>query len=219
VALNLTRKQSMRLGLGLLAAFFLASGVTIYRRNNSRVPSVDGSTLSKEAIEGTSALTPQPVNPALTTGTPAAGVGFVLNDFHRSLVRDGKTVWEIHGSRGQYDPLNSKAIIEKPDLNVTRENGDTVHLTADRANLLLSGTQLSTAELYDNVVVVYKGNTTLTTSKALYDEQLGKVTIPVPLELDSPMFALKGNRAEALLDPQQIVVSNGVHSTIKARTK
>lgn len=212
--LNLTRKQSMRLGLGLLATFFIASGVTIYRRNSSRVPTTSSS-LTKEAIEGPITTTPG------ASDTPAAGsgVGFVLNDFHRSLVRDGKTVWEIHGARGQYDPLNSKAQIEKPDLNVVRDNGDTVHLTAERANLLLSGTQLSSAELYDNVVVVYKGNTTLKTSKAFYDEQLGKVTIPVPLELDSPMFSLKGNRLEALLDPQEIVVSNGVQSTIKPRKK
>ena len=218
MALHLTRKQSMRLGLSLLAAFFLASGITIYRRNNTRVPTVEGS-LTKEGVEGTTQATPSAVEPFAAAGTPAAGVGFVLNEFHRSLVRDGKTVWEIHGARGQYDPLNSKAQIEKPDLNVVRENGDTVHLTSDRANLLLSGTQLSTAELYDNVVVVYKGNTTLKTSKAFYDQQAGKVTIPVPLELDSPMFELKGNRAEALLDPQQIVISNGVKSTIKARTK
>ncbi len=218
MALHLTRKQSMRLGLSLLAAFFLASGITIYRRNNTRVPTVEGS-LTKEAIEGVDKSTPAAVDPLAASGTPAAGVGFVLNEFHRSLVRDGKTVWEIHGTRGQYDPLNSKAQIEKPDLNVVRENGDTVHLTSERANLILSGTQLSIAELYDNVVVVYKGNTTLKTSKAFYDEKAGKVTIPVPLELDSPMFALKGNRAEALLDPQQIVVSNGVKSTIKARTK
>ncbi len=218
MALHLTRKQSMRLGLSLLAAFFLVSGIMIYRRNNARVPTVDGS-LTKEAIEGPTLTTPSAVDTGIVSSTPAAGVGFVLNEFHRSLVRDGKTVWEIHGTRGQYDPLNSKAQIEKPDLNVVRDNGDTVHLTADRANLMLNGTQLSTAELYDNVVVVYKGNTTLKTSKAFYDEQAGKVTIPVPLELDSPMFALKGNRLEALLDPQEIVISNGVKSTIKPRTK
>lgn len=215
--LRLTRKQSLWLGIGCLAAFFVVSLVTIYQRNATRVPTVAGA-LNKETIEGPS--TPlATVDAVLNSQTPVAGLGFVLNEFHRSLVKDGKTVWEIRGERGKYDPLQSKAQIAKPDLHVTRDNGDTVHLTADRADLQLSGTQLSSAELFDNVVAVYKGDTTLTTSRAIYNEKDGTVEIPVPLRLDSPMFALSGNRLFAKLDSQEIFVTNGVTSTIKPRKK
>lgn len=219
MAINLTRKQSMWLGLGLLASFFVLSAVVIYRRNSVRLPANAGS-LSKEEIEGplTAHVSPA-TGPEAPEGTPGGGLGFVLNEFHRSLVRDGKTVWEIRGTKGKYDPLSNKAKIDKPDLNVVRDNGDTVHLTADRADLVLSGTQLSTAELFDNVVVVYKGTTTLKTSRALYDEQQGRVEIPVPLELDSPMFALTGNKLVAHIDPQEIFITNGVTSVIKPRKK
>jgi hypothetical protein len=102
---------------------------------------------------------------------------------------------------------------------VTRENGDTVHLTAERAELSMSGTQLSSAELFDNVVAVYKGDTTVTTSRAIYNELQGTVVIPVPVQLDSPMFSLSGNRLFAKLDSQEIFVTNGVTSTIKPRKK
>ncbi len=216
MALYLTRKQSLWLGLGLLGAFFLVSAITIYRRNASRVPTQSGA-LSREVIEGSTA---PPPTPSTTTGleTPiAAGPGFVLNEFHRSLVKDGKTVWEIRGERGKYDPLQSKAQITKPDLNVVRDNGDTVHLTADRADLELSGTQLSSAELFDNVVALYKGNTTVTTSHAIYHQSEGTVEIPVPVQLDSPMFSLSGNRLLAKLDSQEIFITNGVRSTIKPK--
>ncbi len=219
VAIILTRKQSMWLGLGLLGLFFALSAAMIYRRNSVTLPAQPGS-LSKETIEGV--VTPVTTSAPHTVGadgTPSGGLGFVLNEFHRSLVRDGKTLWEIRGTRGQYDPLGSKAKIEKPDLNVVRNNGDTVHLTADRADLTITGTQLSTAELFDNVVVVYKDSTTLKTSRAFYDEQQGRVDIPVPMELDSPMFALTGNKLVAYLDPQEIFITNGVTSVIKPRNK
>lgn len=215
--LHLTRKQSLWLGLGFLAAFFVSSGVVIYQRNATRVPSQSGA-LSKEAIEGPSPTPSISQGPPLAE-TPAAGLGFVLNEFHRSLVKDGKTVWEIRGERGKYDPLGSKANISKPDLTVVRDNGDTIRLTADRAELLLSGTQLASAELFDNVIAVYKGNTTVTTSHAIYDEKQGTVEIPAPVQLDSPMFALTGKKLFAKLDSQEIFITNGVTSTIKPRKK
>lgn len=216
--LQLTRKQSMWLGLGLLASFFVVSAGIIYQRNSVRVPS-SSTSLTKESIEGTPSVVAPTNDLAQAVASPGSGLGFVLNDFHRSLVRDGKTVWEIHGQRGQYDALNSKAQIEKPDLTVVRDNGDTVKVTAEKANLLLSGTTLSSAELYDNVVVVYQGTTIVKTSRAFYYEKEGRLDVPVPLELDSPMFSLQGNKLEAFLDPQDVFITNGVRSTIKPRKK
>jgi LPS export ABC transporter protein LptC len=148
-----------------------------------------------------------------------AGVGFSLNEFHRSLVKDGKTVWEIRGQHGNYDPSQAQAMIDKPDLNLTRDNGDTIHLTAEKADLTLSGTQLSAAELIDNVVAVYNKDTTVTTTRAIYNEKEGTVIVPVPVNLDSPMFALTGNRLLAKLDSQEIFITNGVTSVIKPRKK
>ncbi len=215
--LHLTRKQSLWLGLGFLGAFFVFSAVIIYQRNATRVPTQSGA-LSKEMIEG------PPDSPASSgtvsaAQTPGSALGFVLNEFHRSLVKDGKTVWEIRGEKGKYDPLSSKALISKPDLNVVRDNGDTVHLTAERAELEISGTQLGSAELFENVVAVYKGNTTVTTSHAIYNEKNGTVEIPVPVKLDSPMFSLSGNKLFAKLDSQEIFITHGVTSTIKPRKK
>ena len=133
--------------------FFLISAITIYRRNSVRVPT-QSTSLAREAVQG--AATPAPSTAATPepNQTPVAGVGFTLNEFHRSLVKDGKTVWEIRGAHGNYDPSQAQARIDKPDLNVMRDNGDTIHLTADKADLTLSGTQLSAAELIYNVVAV-----------------------------------------------------------------
>ena len=214
--LHLTRKQSMWLGLSLLALFFLASGATIYRRNQIRVPTASN-ILTKESVEGISI--PISSNMLPVTTPSMGGLGFVLNDFHRSLVRDGKTIWEIRGVRGQYDALQNKAQIDKPDLTVVRDNGDTVKLTADKSDLILSGTQLISADLFDHVVAIYKGNTIIRTSRATYSEKDGRVDIPVPVELDSPMFSIKGKKLVALIDSQQIYITGGVVSTVNPKRK
>ena len=214
--LILTRKQSMWLGLGLLGAFFLVSSAIIYERNQSRFPS-SSQGLSKEAIEGIQAnSTPVPD----VAGTPVAGgVGFVLNQFHRSLVRDGKIVWEVYGKRGSYDAPNNIVRVEEPDLTVNQKNGDTIKLTAGRADLSLVGAELSTADLFDRIIVVHKGETTIKAERATYNKASGQIDIPVPVEVDGPMFNLKGNKLTALTEPQEITISGGVHSVIKPRVR
>ena len=210
MALILTRKQSMRLGLGLLAAFFIGSGAIIYSKNASNIPA-SSETLAQLTTENIS--TPSPKEPQ------PIGIGFVLNDFHRSLERDGKVVWDIVGKRGQYNALTNSARIEEARLIVVQADGELVTLTAKHAELLLSGTELTRAELSDDVVVIYKDNTTLTTSRAIYEEKTGRVEIPVPLVLENPMFTLTGKQAVALVESQDVTISNGVKTMIKPRKK
>ncbi len=207
MAIILTRKQSMRLGLGLLALFFVGSSLIIYRQNALRLPPSTND-LSKEAIEGPGA-----------SGIPAGGIGFVLNDFHRSLEREGKLAWDITGKRGQYDAQSNSARIDDPRLLVMQQSGDRVTLTAKRADLSLSGTKLSKADLFDDVVVTFKGESTLTTSRATYDEAAGRVDVPAPLKLTNPMITITGERAVGFIEPQEVTISGGVRTTIQPRKR
>jgi LPS export ABC transporter protein LptC len=218
VPLILTRKQSMWLGLGLLGSFFLASSIIIYKRNQARIPEQAGS-LTKEMIEGVQSPAPIDSTAPVSTPPPASGVGIVWNQFHRSLVQDGKMVWEIFGTRGEYDPAASIARIAEPDLTVIRDNGEKIRLTAGRAEINIQGTELTTADLFDNVVVTYQVDTTVKTSRATYNRAAGRVDIPVPVQLENPMFSVKGNKLVALLDPQEITISGGVQTIIKPRKK
>lgn len=207
MALILTRKQSMRLGLGLLASFFIVSGIIIRVRNASRIPP-SSADLSTETVQGSG-----------SQEAPAGGIGFVLNDFHRSLERDGKLVWDIVGKRGQYDAASNQAHIDEPRLLVVQQNGDQVTLVARRADITLSGTKLAKADLFDDVVVTFKGDSTLKTSRATYDEAADRVDIPVPLTLSNPMITVSGNRGVGLIGPQQVTISGGVETVIQPRKK
>ena len=206
----LTRKKSLVLGLSLLGSFFVMSGLVIYSHNSARIPPQNGS-LDKESIEGGTA-------PGLTT-PGAASVGFVLNDFHRSSIKDGKVEWEIFGKRGRYDATQNTANVEEPRLILIQKTGDTVTLKAGRALLNLTGTELKKAELFDNVVVVHKGETTLTTNYAIYIKESDTVEFPSEVTIDGPIFTIHGNKMFAKLEPQDFVISSGVQSTFKPRKK
>lgn len=206
----LTRKKSMVLGLSLLGAFFLTSGIVIYVHNTARIPP-SSSSLSREAIEGAEGLT--------LSQTPGSAIGFVLNDFHRSAVKDGRIAWEIFGKKGRYDAGQNRAEIEEPRLNVYRENGETIKLTAKRGELILTGTELLRAELFDDVIVVHKDETKITTDHAIYVKETETVEMPNFVKVENPLFSIYGKRLDGNVVEQEIRITNGVKSTFKPRKK
>ena len=206
----LTRKKSMVLGLGLLGSFFVISGVVISLHNSARTPTSRDS-LNRASIEGESGLT--------LSQTPGAGIGFVLNDFHRSAVRNGKIVWEIFGKKGRYDAGKNRAEIEEPRLNVNRDNGDTVNLTAKRADVELTGTEILKAELFDDVVVVHNKETTIKTDRAIYVKATETIDMPNYVQVENPIFTIFGKKLHGNITDQTIEITNGVKSTFKARHK
>lgn len=207
----LTRKQSIWIGVGLLTSFFVGSAFLIRYQNANHIP-IASSNLTKESVEGA-------VTPSAETTPGGEGAGFVLNDFHRSLVRDGRTVWEIFGQRGRYAPGNNLAEIEKPRLSLTSKTGDHVLLTAGRAVLTLRGNELEKADLFDDVVMHYKDDTTLKTSMAYYSKITNSVLIPVYLEIENEGVLTSGSRLTADLEKREFIIDDGVKSIIKPREK
>jgi LPS export ABC transporter protein LptC len=200
----------MVLGLGLLGSFFVISGIVISVHNSSRTPPSSAS-LNRAAIEGETGLT--------LSQTPGAGIGFVLNDFHRSAVKNGKIVWEIFGKRGRYDAGKNRAEIEEPRLNVNRENGETVNLTAKRADVELTGTEILKAELFDDVVVIHNQETTIKTDRAIYVKATETLDMPNYVQVENPLFSIFGKKLHGNITDQTIEITHGVKSTFKPRQK
>jgi len=210
VPIILTRKKSLVLGLGLLGSFFVISGVVISVHNSARTPTTNAS-LNRATIEGETGLS--------LSETPGAGIGFVLNDFHRSAVRNGKIVWEIFGKKGRYDAGKNRAEIEEPRLNVNRENGETVNLTAKRADIELTGTEILKAELFDDVVVVHNRETTIKTDRAIYVKATETIDMPNYVQAENPIFTMNGKKLHGNITDQTITITGGVRSTFKPRRK
>lgn len=212
MTIRVTRKQSLTIGLAILGAFFVISTLIIWSRSRTRIPT-SSTLLTVENIRGAS--TPGPSS----EGTPRPDSPFVLNEFHRSLVKDGKTEWEVFGKKGDYNPLTGRADVAEPRLIVTRPNQETITLTSKVAQLTINGTELASASLTDDVIVVYKGETTLTTQRATYDREKHFVDVPTHVEIDNPMMRVEGERLTADLESQVMTLSGGVRSTIKPKVK
>ncbi len=211
MALYITRRQSFILGLGLLGTFFLISGGIVYSRNKARVLT---SPLNRATVEGI--ITPAPEAPQ-PNGTPGTSAGFVLNEFHRNLVKDGKLVWEVFGKRGQYAPGSSIATIEEPVLTYRDPQKGDIRVASKYAELTITLTDISKAVLSEKVVITAKDGTTLKTNRAIYDRGPNVVELPAPFELDHPAFRLLGASLRAKVEEQEIRVTGGVHTTLKPK--
>lgn len=207
MAIILTRKQSITLGIGLLGLFFLVSVSLVVWNSSKRVPT-SSSTLTRESIGST---LPESV------GTAASGVGsaFVLNQFKRNLVKDGKVVWEIVGQKGEFSPGSNVAEIQSPELTLATKNGDPATVTAGKAVLTMNGTELGKADLFDNVILRYKNDTTLRTSKATYDKATETVSVPVYVEIENGTGFTSGNSLVGNIVTREFTLEGGVKTVIQ----
>lgn len=208
MAIILTRKQSLYLGVGLLGVFFVVSAISVSLNSSNKVPS-STTLLTRESVGAT-----LPQNPSADGSSPL-GSAFVLNDFKRNLVRDGKVVWEIIGKKGEYSPSSNLAEIQTPQLTLTTKQGDTAVITAGKAILSMTAADLSKAELFDDVVLRYKDETTLRTSKAFYDKTTEIVTIPVYLEIENLTGFTSADTMTGNVTSREFTLQGNVKTTIK----
>lgn len=201
MAIVLSRKQSMILGLGLLIAFFVISGIIITIKNRQTI-SIPSASLDKSDNQ-----------------TTEHGLGFTLDNFHRSLVRDGKKLWDIKGVSGSYQVSSNTASIISPDLTVNRPSGERANIRASKALLTLTGSELTKAELFENVLVTYQEKTVLKTSRATFDNQASELFLPDKFFLTNPLFSLEADTLRGSLETQEFVASGGVKSIIQPQGK
>ncbi len=203
----LTRKQSITLGIGLLGLFFLISVSLVVWNSSKRVPT-SSSSLTRESIGSTLSE---------DSATPSSGVGsaFVLNQFKRNLVKDGRVVWEIVGQKGEFSPGSNVAEIQSPELTLATKNGDPATVTAGKAVLTMNGTELGKADLFDNVILRYKNETTLRTSQASYDKSTETVTVPVYVEIENGTGFTSGNSLVGNIITKEFTLEGGVKTIIQ----
>ncbi len=211
MAIILTRKQSIILGIGLLGLFFLVSVSLVMWNSSKRVP-MSSTALTRESIGST---LPE------GTGTPSSGAGsaFILNEFKRNLVKDGKVVWEIVGQKGEFSPGSNVAEIQSPELTLTTKSGDPATVTAGKAVLTMNGSDLGKADLFDNVILRYKNDTTLRTNQASYDKSTETVSVPVYVEIENGTGFTSGNSLVGNIVTKEFTLEGGVKTVIQPQEK
>jgi LPS export ABC transporter protein LptC len=130
-------------------------------------------------------------------------------------MKDGKKIWEVTATRGQYFPETNTAQLDEPSLLFYRSTGEVVELRAAQALLTLSGTTLNRAEISGAVRVVYGAKTTMTTEFALYDRASDTVTAPGEVTISSAELDIVGRELTAQIESQVFTLAKDVSSTVK----
>jgi len=130
-------------------------------------------------------------------------------------MKDGKKIWEVTATRGQYFPETNTAQLDQPSLLFYRSSGEVVELRAAQALLTLSGTTLNRAEISGDVRVVYGAKTTMTTELAIYDRASDTVTAPGEVKISSAQLDIVGRELTAQIESQVFTLAKNVSSTVK----
>ncbi|MBX7144529.1 MAG: LPS export ABC transporter periplasmic protein LptC [Oligoflexia bacterium] len=164
-----------------------------------------------------------PVGPAPTpTPTPLPGPAdskFVLNEFHRSEVRDGKKMWEIFGTQGQLVSEQNLVRVSNPHVILYKDKGDVVDIKATSADVKLDGSAIGKATLSGNVIVSYNSANTLTTEELVYDRASGRVTSEQRVRVSGDLIEVEGDELRGNLNEKEFTLLKNVRSTLKPKKK
>lgn len=191
--MRLTRKQSIIASVGILILFF--AGVALLRPGSPSLPS------TTDGFPDSGATSSIASDPAIDT---ASGPEFVLDDFRREELKDGKKVWEVKASRGRYSPGGGKASLENSTMWLYKKDGGIVSLKSDMATLKLDGPEgLSAAEFSGNIVIV-DGTTQLECQQAIYDKAKDLIIAPDLVKITGDKMALEGIGMEVKVSSKEI---------------
>lgn len=202
----------MFIATGTVLTFF---GLAIALARNSRnLPSVGEEDTTQSAPESASppADTPAP-NPAENRSQ------FMLENFHRSETRDGRKLWEVTAARGQYYPETQRAQVESAVVWFFRDNNEKIKLSADRASLILKGSELESADTSGAVVLIYNDSITLETDRANFSQTQQRIDVPSPVKITGENLNVSGDSLQVDLSTNAATVSGNVRTVLLPKEK
>lgn len=208
--MRLSRKQSIFASIGILLFFFI--GVALLRPKTASLPTKDPSNLNENSNKENIA------NP--NSDKPASGPDFVLDNFKREEMKNGKKIWEVKASRGRYNPGGGQAYLENSTLWLYKKDGGLVTLKSDKAILKLEGSEgLSAADFSGNVVITQDNTTTLETDQASYDKTKDLVTAPNLVKVTGDKMQLEGIGMEVTVSTKDIKLLKQTKTLIEPKEK
>lgn len=206
--LALTKLQSRLIAIAIVVLFFALSMFFFKKDEDQR-------RLSKEQVSPSDNNSVE--TEASSAGEDAAPSSFALKSFHRSEIKNGKTVWEATGDNARFFPSENLVKIDKSNFLFYSDKDELINLTADKAILHLSGSTLVKAVVEGDVILKYGDKVTIKTKEATYLMKEAIVTAPGLVNIEHEMIDTKGNGLHANLNTEEVVLLRKVKSVIKAR--
>ncbi|RMG40464.1 MAG: LPS export ABC transporter periplasmic protein LptC [Candidatus Dadabacteria bacterium] len=191
----LSKTYSRYLALLIFVIFVIIAWY--YSAKNSQVDSASG--LSNVAAQPT---------PELVQGA------FKLGKFKRSKLKDGRTVWEITAESGEYMPAKNLTRVYNARMVFYDKKNVPVLLESKRADLNIKADELSSAELFGDVKLVYNNDLTLTTRHALYNRELNVIKAPGTATVQNQRMKISGKKMTINVITKELLFERAVSSVI-----
>lgn len=205
--MHLTKSYSVILAVASIALFFGVA--TLWFRQRTSLPTVSIDESTHRLVESASHDAPS------TSIAPVVA----LNEFHRSEVKNGRKLWEVKASRGEYNPETANIRLSEATVWIFRKDGEMIELQADTAGLHLDGQSLSHVELEGRVKVVRNNEVTVETDRATFERQSNLVRAPGRVELTSETLQVSGVGLEANVETKEIKLLSHVTSVVKPKSQ
>ena len=200
--MKITRSQSLALAAAVILLFFMLS-IALIRHSSPPAPQ-----------RGASA----PERSAPAAASPSAAQEdsrFMLDNFRRSEIKNGRKAWEVVAKRGRYSPETQTAQIEEAKVWVYRKDDEVVELTAPHATLFINGNTLDHVDAGGGVKIVHNDQVTITTDTASYDKARNIVIAPGHVTLTSERADIEGDELRADLTSKEVTLARNVTTVIR----
>lgn len=200
--MRITKKQSLALTVLVFIAFSVLTYFILKREDLDENKLATTVQIEQQQVQEIKRMAPDP------------GSNFSLNDFHRSETRNGKVVWEVKATRGQYFPETSSAALENSQLWIYRKDNSKVEINSGSATIFLQGTGLGKAEATQGVKLIMNDSTVLDSDSATFDHVANTVHIPGAVQITNPRMKINGVGLDANLTKEEFTINAEVDTVI-----
>lgn len=142
------------------------------------------------------------------------GVSQRIQNFHRSRVVNGKTVWEVSAREAQYYEQEQTVVVSGPAVSFYTSDGREVVLRGEEGKVYLGGKDLEGLELRGGVEVKF-GKYGLRTEDVRYERFSDTILVPGTVQISGEEFDIRGERMTIYLSAQRLLVDGGVQTTLR----
>ena len=222
--MRLTKKNALRLAVGVLILFFILS-LSIFDSGKNTTSSTlrtkpDSSSAQVPSIDNSNP------DPSTTTVAQKPDESTELTDFYRLETKDGKKLWEIKGKVATYQDQTKvqKNNNDQPEIKIQdalfvsfENDAPAYEIKAKIAGLVMGLTGLAAVNLRDSVKLLMHSKYTLEASEASYVGSTESISMPVPVVISGDGFEVRGKRLDGNLKTQIFTLSGNVNTFIAAK--
>ncbi len=144
----------------------------------------------------------------------APGITQRARDFHRSQIKNGRTVWEVSAAEVEYNQSRNEASIRDVTLKWHLEDGQSIGIHSDYGQVRLEGAELRAVDIRGNVEFAL-GPYALRIPSASYERGMEKISSPGPVSLTGAGLELTGSKLEVDLQTNRLVLQGNVRMVLR----